>query len=383
MEFINEEIKKLRTNSLFRTLKTVESAQGKNVTINGEEYVSFCSNNYLDIANHPDVIQAVIEAVKEYGWGSGASRLVSGNMTLHQELENKISQFKKTEASILFPTGYMANVGIISSLIGKGDIIISDKLNHASIIDGCKLSQAAFRVYPHNNMEKLEEILIKAESFRRRMIVTDTVFSMDGDLAPLKSIVDLAKRYNAMTMVDEAHATGIFGINRRGVLEHLGLEGKVDVVMGTLSKAVGSIGGYVCGDNNLIDYLRNKAKSFIYTTALPPAVCAASIAGLKIIEGKPELTVSLWNNIDYIWERLSVMNLKMGRDKGPIIPIIIGDVEKTNMIAKILFDNKLLIPAIRPPTVPNGSCRLRVTIMATHSVKDMDKLASIVKNICF
>lgn len=374
MEFIAEELRELHDKSLYRTLKTVEGRQGKYIKVNGEEFLSFCSNNYLDLANHPDVINAVVEAVKEYGWGAGASRLVSGNTTLHKTLEDEIAQFKGTEASIVFPTGYMANVGTISSLVGKGDLVISDRLNHASIIDGCRLSQAAFRIYPHCDTKRLEKILAHSKDFRRKIIVTDTVFSMDGDMAPLREIISLARKYNTMTMVDEAHATGIFGVNRRGVLEYLGLENKADVVMGTLSKAVGSIGGFVCGGYSLINFLRNKAKSFIYTTALPPAVCAASIAGLKIIKERPELSESLWRNISYIRRRLSEEKINIGSSSGPIIPIIIGEAEETNRVSKALFNNKILVPAIRPPTVPQGSCRLRITIMSSHSADDLDRL---------
>ena len=381
MKFIEDELEELHSKSLFRTLKVVEGEQGKHVLINGEKYLSFCSNNYLGLASHPDVIKAVVKAISAYGWGAGASRLVSGNTALHKELEDEIAQFKGVEDAIVFPTGYMANVGAISSLVGKGDLVISDKLNHASIIDGCRLSRATLRVYPHRDMERLEKILIKAKNFRRVMIVTETVFSMDGDLAPLSDIVGLAKKYNVMTMVDEAHATGVFGAKGRGVLEHFGIEGGVDVVMGTLSKAVGSIGGFVCGDYNLINYLRNKAGSFIYTTALPPAVCAASIAGLKIIKDRPELSESLWRNINYIKNRFEGEKINIGDSQSPIIPIIIGDAEKVNKLSKALLDSRILIPAIRPPTVPKGSSRLRVTIMSSHSVSDLDRLADILLDL--
>lgn len=376
MKFIKDELDELREKSLLRTLKTVDSAQGKYVQVNGKEYLSFCSNNYLDISNHPAVIKAVIDAIKKYGWGAGASRLVSGNMVPHQQLEQTICQFKNKEASIVFPTGYMANTGTISSLVSKGDLVISDRLNHASIIDGCKLSQATFRVYPHRDMKKLEKILKASEIFKKKLIVTDSVFSMDGDIAPLEKIIKLAKHYNAITMVDEAHAIGVFGKNRRGVLEQIGLENEVDVIMGTLSKAVGSIGGFVCGNSDLIEFLRNRAKSFIYTTALPPAVCAASIAGLNIIRDEPELAETLRKNISYIRELLSSHGVNTGDSQGPIIPVIIGNTEKTLSISKTLLDKGLMIPAIRPPTVPRESSRLRVTIMSSHTKQELDRLAN-------
>lgn len=374
MEFIVDEIQKLKDDSLFRELKTVDGGQGKYLMINGENYLSFCSNNYLDLANHPRVIQSVIEAIKRYGCGAGASRLISGNMTLHQRLEDVIAQFKGTKAAILFPTGYMANIGAITALLGKGDIIACDRLNHASLIDGCKLSQATFRIYPHADMAGLEKILKMSKDFRRKMIITDTLFSMDGDIAPLEQIIYLANEYNAITMVDEAHGTGVFGVHGRGVLEHLGLEGKVDVVMGTLSKAVGSIGGFVCGDLDLINYLRNKARPFIYTTALPPSVCAASIAGLEIIKDEPKLKERLWINIRYLRKCLSEAGINVKGSQGPIIPIIIGEAEKTIKIAKFLESRKILVPAIRPPTVPNESSRLRLTIMSSHTIQEIDML---------
>ncbi len=381
MDFIKQELTNLRNNALYRTLKTIDGSQSKKVIIDGKEYLSFCSNNYLDIANHPAITAAVIDAVKKYGWGAGASMLVSGNMTLHKQLEKEIAQFKKTEDSIVFPTGFMANVGTISSIVGNGDLIISDRLNHASIVEGSKLSKATFRVYAHCDIVRLEKILKRAKGFRRILIVTDSVFSMDGDIAPLKEIFPIAEEYNAMVMVDEAHATGVFGESGRGVLESLGLEHKADIVMGTLSKAVGGMGGFVCGNHDLVNYLRNKAKSFIYTTALPPAVCAAALAGLKLIKKSAELRTSLWKNINYFRERLNERKINCGNSQGPIIPIIIGDLEKTNHIAEILFENGILAPAIRPPTVPRGSSRIRVTIMSSHTKEDIDKFITILFNV--
>ncbi|MBI4008011.1 MAG: 8-amino-7-oxononanoate synthase, partial [Planctomycetes bacterium] len=265
MDFLTDKLKELKESGLFRDLKTVEGAQGPYLKIAGKQYLSFCSNNYLGLAEHPKVRQAAIEAIEKYGWGAGASRLVSGNTALHERLEEEIARFKHTEASIIFPTGYMANIGSICSLVSREDIVIGDILNHASIVDGCRQSGATFRFYPHCDMDKLEHILKKASEYRRRLIVTDSVFSMDGDLAPLPEIIDLAQRYNAITMIDEAHGTGVFGKGGRGVAEHFNLDGRIDVVMGTLSKAVGSLGGFVAGSRDLITYLRNKARSFIYT----------------------------------------------------------------------------------------------------------------------
>ena len=380
MEKISNELKKIKESGLYRELNILEGAQGPHVKIKGRTYISFCSNNYLGLANHPEVVKAVKDAVGKYGWGAGASRLVSGNTELHQALEDEISKFKRKEAAIVFPTGYMANIGTICSLVSSGDLVICDRLNHASIIDGCRLSGATFRVYPHRDVGKLEDILKKSKGYPRKLIVTDTVFSMDGDLVPLPDIVRIAHEYNAMVMVDEAHGTGVFGENGRGVVEHFNLDKKVNIIMGTLSKAVGSLGGFVTGNSDLISYLRNKARTFMYTTALPPAACAASIAGIKLIQRDHSLRESLWRNVHYVKERLKLLNLNVTSLESPIIPIIIGNAKKAVDISGFLFESGILIPAIRPPTVPDESSRLRVTIMATHTRVDLDKLLDVLKS---
>ncbi len=383
MKYISDELKKIKKSGLYRELKIVKSAQGTHLEIKGKTYLSFCSNNYLGLANNPLVIKAVKDAVEKYGWGAGASRLVSGNMTLHEKLENEISRFKGKEASIVFPTGYMANIGTISSLVSNGDLVISDKLNHASIIDGCRLSGADFRVYPHCDMEKLENILKKSSKYSRKLIVTDTVFSMDGDLAPLPDIVRIAHKYKAMVMVDEAHGTGVFGKRGGGVVEHFNLSKKVGIVMGTLSKAVGSLGGYVTGDTDLINYLRNKARTFMYTTALPPAVCAASIAGIRLIRENPSLRTSLWNNVSYLKKELDLLSFNVISSESPIIPILIGDAKKAVDVSAFLYKKGILIPAIRPPTVPAKSSRLRMTVMSTHTREDMERLLDVLKTVLY
>lgn len=381
MKYISDELSKIKESGLYRELKAVENAQDTRIDIEGKTYLSFCSNNYLGLANHPSVIEAVKKAVDEYGWGACASRLVSGNMTLHEALEKEISRFKRKDAAIVFPTGYMANLGVISSLVSGGDLVISDKLNHASIIDGCRLSGADFRVYAHCNMEKLETILKKTSKYNRKLIVTDSVFSMDGDLAPLPDIVRIAKEYNAMVMVDEAHGTGVFGENGRGVVEYFNLDNEVDVVMGTLSKAIGSLGGYVCGDDDLISYLRNKARPFMYTTALPPAVCAASIASINLIQEDPSLREVLWNNVCCIKERLGSLGVDMISSQSQIIPLLIGDTQKAVDISKLLYERGVLIPAIRPPTVPANSSRLRMTVMSSHTQDDLESLFKVLKDV--
>ena len=381
MKHISGELIKIKESGLYRDLTAVENAQDTHIKIEGKTYLSFCSNNYLGLASHPSVVAAVKDAVELYGWGAGASRLVSGNMTLHETLENEISKFKKKDAAIVFPTGYMANLGVITSLVSNGDLVICDKLNHASIIDGCRLSGADFRVYAHCNMEKLENILKKSAKYNCKLIVTDSVFSMDGDLAPLPDLVKIAAKYNAMLMVDEAHGTGVFGENGRGVVEHYDLGNEVYVVMGTLSKAIGSLGGYVSGDIDLISYLRNKARTFMYTTALPPAVCAASIAGIKLIQEDPSMRVSLWNNVRFIKDKLNSLNINTISSESQIIPILIGDAKKAVKVSKLLYDNGILIPAIRPPTVPANSSRLRMTVMSSHTKQDLERLSQTLSDV--
>jgi 8-amino-7-oxononanoate synthase len=381
MKYISDELNKIKESGLYRELNILESPQGPHVKIKGRTYISFCSNNYLGLANHPKVAKAAEDAVKKYGWGAGASRLISGNMKLHQVLEVEISKFKRKESSIVFPTGYMANIGTICSLVSSGDLVISDRLNHASIIDGCRLSGADFRVYPHRDTVKLENILKKSSKYSRRLIVTDTIFSMDGDLAPLPDIVDIAHKYETMVMVDEAHGTGVFGENGRGVVEHFNLDKKINIIMGTLSKAIGSLGGFVSGNSDLIRYLRNKARTFMYTTALPPAVCAASIAGIKLIQKDHSLRESLWRNVHYVKERLKSLNLNVISSESPIIPIVIGDAKKAVEVSMFLFERGILIPAIRPPTVPDESSRLRITVMSTHTMNDLEKLLDVLRAV--
>lgn len=381
-DFILDELKALKDRALLRDYKTIESAQDPYIQINGKTFLSFCSNNYLGLANHPKIKQAAIEAIQQFGWGTGASRLVSGNMTLHQELEKKIAEFKGTEAALLFPTGYMANLGALCAFVAKRDIVLGDKLNHASIIDGCRLSGAAFRIYPHKNVSQLESLLQRSSMYRRKLVVTDSVFSMDGDTAPLPEIVNIAKRYDAILMVDDAHATGVFGKQGKGMIEHCGLEGKIDIVMGSLSKAVGSIGGFIAGSKPLIDFLKNKARPFIYTTALPPAVCAASMAGLTLIQEDVSLIDTLWKNIAFLKSRLSTfMDTIAG--ESPIVPLIVGSAEDAVNLSTKLYQNGILIPAIRPPTVPPGTSRLRISLMATHSADDINRLIDILQYVGF
>ena len=359
---------------LLRRPVTVEGPQGPRVRVNGADYVCFCSNNYLGLAHHPALIEAAKAAADAYGTGSGASRLVSGTMTIHRELEDAVAGFKGVEAAIVFPTGYMANAGTIPALAGTGDTIFCDRLNHASLFDGCRLSGATLRVYPHKDAAKLDDLLAR-EREGRALVVTDTVFSMDGDLAPLPELVDVCERRGATLMIDEAHATGVLGANGRGAAEHFGIEpGRIPVVMGTLSKAAGSLGGYVAGGRDLIGLLLNKARSFIYTTALPPSVCAASVTGLRIIEQEPERREALWARAKQLQDGLRSLGLRIGPTETPITPVIVGESAAAVELSKKLFERRILAPAIRPPTVPDGAARIRLTPMATHTPEDIDEL---------
>lgn len=358
-------------SGLSRRLRLVSGAQDGAVTLDGREVLLLSSNNYLGLANHPALKRAAQEAIEHYGCGAGASRLISGNMALHQELEQRLARFKKTEAALVFPSGYHANIGIISALMGPGDTILSDALNHASIIDGCRLSHAQVQVFRHGDMTHLAQLLAACPRSGQRLIVTDSVFSMDGDIAPLVDIVTLARRHHAWVMVDEAHATGVFGSRGAGVVEELGLENEVEIQMGTLSKALGGFGAYVAGSRELIEWLINRARSFIYTTGVPPAVTASALAALDIVAQEPERRQRLWDNVAFLRQGLETLGYTLGLTRSPILPVLIGEAHHTMALAEALLQRGVFAHGIRPPTVPEGTSRLRVTPMATHSRKQL------------
>ncbi len=375
LRFCREQLNNRRALGRYRRLQVIESAQDTQVVLEGKAYIAFCSNNYLGLANHPALKEAAAQAINKYGWGAGASRLISGNMSLHQVLEQGISRLKNTESALVYSTGYMANIGAITALASKGDAVIIDRADHASIIDACRQSGARLLVYEHNNIDDLRKILRQADRrYKKLLIVTDSVFSMDGDIAPLPELVELSEEFGALLMIDEAHATGVLGERGRGALEHFGLKGQVGVVMGTLSKALGGIGGFIAGSELLIDYLRNCSRSFIYTTAPPPAVCAASLAALKLIEEEGWRRKRLVDNVAYVKGRLSGSGFDCDSSPVPIIPIVIGREAETTALSRRLFEQGILVPPIRPPTVPKDKCLLRLTLMATHSGEQLDKL---------
>jgi glycine C-acetyltransferase len=365
---LGAEIEEIKAAGRYRFLRTIESEQGPVVRMGGREVLLFCSNNYLGLANHPRLKQAAIEAVERYGTSSVASRLVSGDMTLHQALEKTLARFKGTESALVFNCGYMANVGIISSIVGKGDLVVSDELNHASIIDGCRLSRAEVATFPHNNLEELESIL-KSHRYRRRLVVVDTVFSMDGDIAPLPRIAELCETHGAALMVDEAHAVGVLGTTGAGAVEHFGLAKKVPIQMGTLGKALGGFGAYAACSETVRAFLINRARSFIFTTALPPAVLAAAKEAVLLVQEEKGLREQLHKNIGTFTKGLVEMGYgdRVKIHGTAIVPLIIGPEELTMKMSQRLLEKGVFVAGIRPPTVPPGTCRLRITLMATHT----------------
>jgi 8-amino-7-oxononanoate synthase len=367
MDFIQNELEALKRQGLYRELRRVEGEQGPTLILNGREVLNFSSNNYLGLANHPALKKAAQEAIDRYGCGAVASRLISGNMALHEELEEKLARLKGTEAALVFNSGYQANIGIIPALAGEGDAIFSDELNHASIIDGCRLARAKTVVYPHCDPAALEDALKMSQTNARKLIVTETLFSMDGDEAPLAEIVLLAERYGALVMVDEAHATGVAGPNGAGIAAKLGLGDRIPIQMGTLGKALGGFGAYVAGSRALRELLINRCRSFIFTTALPPAVLAAAIAAIDLLYQQPERRLALWHNIRALREGLRNLGFPLGSGESQILPLVIGDAEKCMAFSGALLQKGVFAQGIRPPTVPEGTSRLRITLMATHT----------------
>ncbi len=373
--WMEEELERLGQESLFRRMTVFDSEQTRIVTAEGGKQHMFSSNSYLDMCSDPFVKEYACRMLEKYGAGTGGSRLTTGTAHLHVQLEKAVAAFKKREAALVFNTGYMANVGIISALAQKGDIIYSDELNHASIIDGCRLSGADVAVYRHSDMLDLER-KIRENPGRRGIIVSDGVFSMDGDIADLPGLTDLADKYGLLSMIDEAHATGVIGETGRGTEEYYGMEGKTDVLMGTFSKAVGSEGGFVCGSSVLIRYLLNKARSFIFSTALSPASVAASIAGLSRIEEQPVRVKRLQDNVRYFCRALQKRGIR-AKSGTAVIPVIIGDEKTAAEIMEELKSSGYYVSAIRYPTVARGSARLRISLMSSHTKEDLDGLADV------
>jgi 8-amino-7-oxononanoate synthase len=381
--FLNE-LKRIKESGLYRQMKYLQSPQQPYVKIAGKSYLMLSSNSYLGLCNDQRLKQAAMDAMEKYGVGSGGSRLTTGSYEVHKKLEDKIAAFKGAEAALLFNTGYMANVGAISSIAGKDWVIFSDRFNHASIIDGCRLSGAEIIIYEHCDASDLET---KAHSHRgrRALVVTDGLFSVDGDIAPLPEIVQVAKKYNMLLMVDDAHATGVLGENGGGTADYFGLQNEIDIQMGTFSKALASEGGFIAGNRGLIDYLANKARSFIFSTALAPATVAVSLRALEIVQAEPRLRQSLIANSAWFREKLREIGFEIMDFPTPIISVVLGQPELTVNFSNRLMEKNIFVSAIRPPTVPQGTSRLRINLMATHTVDDLapaiDFMAAIGKEL--
>jgi glycine C-acetyltransferase len=375
--FLQTELANLRDKGLYRSLRRVAGDQGSTLFIDGREVINFSSNNYLGFANHPALRTAAKNAIDRYGCGSGASRLISGNMTLHEELEDKIAELKGTEAALVFNSGFQANTGVIPVLVGEGDVILSDALNHASIIDGCRLSRSKVVVYGHRNMDQLELALKQRPIGGRKLIVTESLFSMDGDEAPLADIVSLAEKYGAIVMVDEAHATGVYEPNGAGLVARLGLGDRVPIQMGTLGKALGGFGAYVAGTRSLCELLINRCRSFIFTTSLPPAVMAMGIAAIDLVKKEPERRQKLRDSCEQLRAGLNALGFTLGNSQSQILPLMVGDATRCMQLSESLLENGVFAQGIRPPTVPAGTSRLRITLMATHTREQIEQALKI------
>lgn len=373
LKFAKAELDELRAQGLYRPLRVLSGPQGAVATIDGREVINLSSNNYLGLANDPRLVQAAVAATERYGAGTGAVRTIIGTQDLHVELEQRLAQFKGTEATVVFQSGFTCNSGVIPVLAGEGDAIISDELNHASIIDGCRLSRAKTFRYKHTDMADLERVLKETQSYRRRLIITDGVFSMDGNIAPLPDIVRLAKQYGAMTYVDDAHGSGVLGPNGKGTVAHFGLTGAVDVQVGTLSKAIGVVGGYVAATKDLIELLWHKGRPFLFSTSHPPAVTAACLQAIDIMESEPELGERLWDNTRYFKQRLTELGFDTGQSETPITPVIIGEGDKAMQFSDRLFALGVFAQGIAFPTVPRGKARVRTIVTAEHTREQLDQ----------
>jgi glycine C-acetyltransferase len=373
----NERARRMKENKSFFYLKSIEGISGARTQIEGREMIMFASYNYLGLISHPRVKEAAKKAIDEYGTGAAGVRLLAGTTRAHEELEEKIAQFKKTEDAITYSSGYVTNLAAITTLCQRGDLVIMDKLDHASIIDGCLLSGATHRSFLHNNMKSLENILAQSENYQNKLIVIDAVYSMDGDIANLPEISQLAKKYKAKLMVDEAHSIGVIGKTGHGIEEHFGLEDSVDIFMGTLSKTIPSIGGYLAGDKDLINYLKLSSRPFIFSASLPPVAVMAAKACFEVIESEPELIEQLQNNIKQFREGLQNMGYNTGNSETAIVPIMVGDEEKTLQLCKKVNEEGIFICPILFPAVPRGTNRLRAHVLAVHSSEDIKKALSI------
>ena len=372
LSWIDEELASLKDRGLFTTIRAIDSPMDAWVTIEGRKMLNFCANNYLGLANHPRIRQAVHDAIEKYGVGPGAVRTIAGTMSPHLELEQRLAEFKKAEACITFQSGFMANVATIPALVGRGDVIFSDELNHASIIDSCRLSRAQVIRYRHNDVADLKQKIADTTDFGRRLIVTDGVFSMDGDIAPLDKICDVAETHGILLMVDDAHGEGVLGQGGRGIVDHFNLHGRVDVEVGTLSKAFGVVGGLVAGKQAIIDWLRQRGRPFLFSSAMTVPDVAACLEATKILQESTEFVDKLWANTTFFKNEMQQLGFDIGHSATPIVPVMLGEAPLAQQFSRRLFKENVFAMAIGYPTVPQGKARIRVMNSAAHSRDDLD-----------
>ncbi|HWB87321.1 MAG TPA: glycine C-acetyltransferase [Bryobacteraceae bacterium] len=374
LSYLHDQLDEWRRAGTYQRLRVLESECAPESNFDGKEVINLASNNYLGLTTHPKLREAALEAVRKYGVGSGAVRTISGTMRLHMELEERIAQFKQVEACVVFQSGFAANAGTVAALLGPEDHVVSDELNHASIIDGCRLSKAKIHVFPHKDTAAAEKILGDLDDMPgRKLLISDGVFSMDGDIGPLPQLLAAAERHNAIMMVDDAHASGVLGRNGRGTIDHFDVHGKVHVQVGTLSKAIGVLGGYVCGSRDLIEFLYHRARPFLFSTSHPPAVAAACLAAFDVLEHEPERIETLWKNTNYFKQQLAAMGWNTGVSETPITPVIVGEAKLAHELSRALFEEGVLATGIGFPTVAKDRARVRTIVTATHTRAELDR----------
>lgn len=382
LQYLTDELNKLREQRLYQKLRILETEQLPVANFDGHEVINLSSNNYLGLTTHPKLKEAAVRAVEEFGVGSGAVRTIAGTMTIHMALEEKIAQFKNVEASVVFQSGFTANAGTVSALLGKEDVIISDELNHASIIDGCRLSRAEIKVFPHKDVDTCEKVLKEIEGRQcHKLLITDGVFSMEGDIAPLPQLVELAEKYGCIMMIDDAHSSGVLGRNGRGTVDHFGLHGRVDINVGTLSKAIGALGGYVCSTRDTVDFLYHRARPFLFSTSHPPSVAASCLAAFEVLDEEPQLVEHLWANTRFFKEGLKTLGFNTGMSETPITPIIVGDAALAHEFSRQLFQEGVFAQGIGYPTVAPGKARIRTIVTATHTEGELKQALNILERV--
>ena len=381
LAYLRDEIATLKQQKLFRQLRILDSEQTAVATFDGHDVINLSSNNYLGLTTHPALRAAALKAVEAYGVGSGAVRTIAGTMQLHMELERRLAEFKQTEAVVVFQSGFAANAGTVAAILGKDDVVISDELNHASVIDGCRLSRAAIKVFPHKDTTAARRLVAELPSTQRKLLITDGVFSMDGDLGRLPELCDIAEEFGCIMMIDDAHASGVFGRNGRGTVDHFGTHGRVDIQVGTLSKALGALGGYVAGSRALIDFLHHRARPLLFSTSHPPSVAATCLAAIDVLESEPELIDRLWDNTRFFKAGLADLGYDIGPSESPITPVIVGEAALAMRLSDRLFEEGVFAQGIGFPTVARDRARVRTIVTATHTRADLERALAVFSTV--